>query len=71
METILEEFWIFSKEGVPYVNFYKENSGINRFNFKRIEIDTITLEKIDSFIKSKGTDLMKSKSKWKIQCEKY
>jgi hypothetical protein len=61
MENILDEFWIFSKDGTPYVNFYKENSEINRFNFKKIDIDKKILEKIDSLIKTKGAKLLKSK----------
>ncbi|MHA2036400.1 MAG: hypothetical protein ACW98X_08190 [Promethearchaeota archaeon] len=32
MTNILEEFWIISKDGIPYINLFKEN-GINS-NFK-------------------------------------
>ncbi|MFW9878403.1 MAG: hypothetical protein ACFFG0_35420, partial [Candidatus Thorarchaeota archaeon] len=52
---------IFSKDGTPYVKFYKENSEINQFNFRKDDIDIKILERIISLIKTKGEELTKSK----------
>ncbi|MFW9822022.1 MAG: hypothetical protein ACFFE4_03760 [Candidatus Thorarchaeota archaeon] len=57
MSVILEEFWIFSKDGTPYVNFYHESSEKDKFNFKAIKSDTEILGKIKSVLKSHGQDI--------------
>lgn len=51
MSDILEEFWIFSKEGEPIVNFYKSNSLDSSFNYRFPELDQSTLSKIKEMIR--------------------
>ncbi|MHA2122752.1 MAG: hypothetical protein ACW990_16260 [Promethearchaeota archaeon] len=61
MNTILEEFWIFSKDGTPFVKFYKENSGIDQFNFEKINTDLKVFEVANSIVNSNGKKSSKSK----------
>lgn len=54
MDTILEEFWIFSKDGIPFVKFYKKNVGINRFDYEKINSDLNVFEIANSLLNSNG-----------------
>ena len=51
MSDILEEFWIFSKDGEPIVNFYKDPSIGNSFNFRFPELDQSTLGEIKEMVR--------------------
>ena len=62
MSDILEEFWIFSKEGDPLVNFYKEPNLVGSFNYRDVILDHDTLNNIKDYI---ITNLQKSSQKSK------
>ncbi|MHA1884259.1 MAG: hypothetical protein ACW96S_04345 [Promethearchaeota archaeon] len=61
METKLEEFWIYSNDGTPFIKFYKENSGINQFDFEKINSDLKVFEIANSLLKSNGKKSSKNK----------
>jgi hypothetical protein len=50
MSDIIEEFWIFSKEGDPIVNFYKDPSLGSSFNYRFPKLDQSTLAEIKEMI---------------------
>ncbi|MFX0010195.1 MAG: hypothetical protein ACFE9R_07770 [Candidatus Hermodarchaeota archaeon] len=62
MSEILEEFWIFSKEGEPLVNFYKDPNLIGSYNYRDVMLDHDTLDNIKTYIL---TNLQKSSQKSK------
>jgi hypothetical protein len=39
MSTLIEEFWIISKEKIPYIHFYKDMSMENSFHYKIVNLD--------------------------------
>lgn len=59
MTTLLEEFWIFSKDGIPYVNFFRENINNAQFNTRSFNRDTEIAEKVESVLKAEEQELSK------------
>ncbi|MFW9783688.1 MAG: hypothetical protein ACFFFB_15495 [Candidatus Heimdallarchaeota archaeon] len=64
MSAIIEEFWIFSKDGTPYVNFFHENNEKDDFSFRAINSDGEILEKIKSILKSNGKEIFDLKNEF-------
>jgi len=60
MSVIVEEFWIFSKEGSPYVNFY-ENNGATQYNFRSGNSDIELFKKVTTVLNSQKQELSKIK----------
>ena len=52
MSEILEEFWIFSKEGEPLVNFYRDLNANGAFNYRDVTFDQPKLDEIKDLIVS-------------------
>ncbi len=52
MTTILEEFWVFSKDHTPYVYFYKENKEEDKFYYKSINPELDILQKVNPIMES-------------------
>ena len=52
MSEILEEFWIFSKEGEAIVNFYRDPNANRSFNYRDTSFDQTKLEEIKELIVS-------------------
>ena len=50
MSDIIDEFWIFSKEGEPIVNFYKDPSLEGSFSYRFPELNKSTLEALKQMI---------------------
>ena len=50
MSEILEEFWIFSKEGEAIVNFYRDPNAKGSFNYRDPTFDQTKLEEIKELI---------------------
>ncbi|MBY9004283.1 MAG: hypothetical protein KGD73_09955 [Candidatus Lokiarchaeota archaeon] len=61
MSDILEEFWIFSKEGEPIVNFFKDPLKGNSFNFRFPELDQSTLVEIKEMIRLNVSNINQKK----------
>lgn len=52
MSEILEEFWIFSKEGEVIVNFYRDPNANRSFNYRDASFDQAKLNEIKILIAS-------------------
>ncbi len=52
MSEILEEFWIFSKEGEAIVNFYRDPNANRSFNYRSTSFDQAKLNEIKILIVS-------------------
>ena len=52
MSEILEEFWIFSKEGEAIVNFYRDPNANRSFNYRSTSFDQDKLNEIKILIVS-------------------
>ena len=50
MSEILEEFWIFSKEGEALVNFYRDPKANGSFNYRDASFDQAKLNEIKDLI---------------------
>jgi len=50
MSEILEEFWIFSKEGEALVNFYRDPNANGDFNYRNVSFDQAKLDEIKDLI---------------------
>jgi len=50
MSEILEEFWIFSKEGEAVVNFYRDPNANGSFNYRVASFDQAKLNEIKDLI---------------------
>ena len=50
MSEILEEFWIFSKEGEAIVNFYRDSNANRSFNYRDASFDQAKLNEIKDLI---------------------
>ncbi|MFW9896516.1 MAG: hypothetical protein ACFFD7_11985 [Candidatus Thorarchaeota archaeon] len=61
MSPIIEEFWIFSKDGNPYVNFYHKNSGKNQFKLRAINSDIKILDEVEPLLKASKKILSNAK----------
>ncbi|MFX1454332.1 MAG: hypothetical protein ACFFDB_03065 [Promethearchaeota archaeon] len=61
MSSIIEEFWIYSKDGIPYVNFYHKNSGENQFKLRTINSDIKILDEVESLLKASKKILSNTK----------
>lgn len=62
MSSIIEEFWIYSKDGTPYVNFYHKNSDENQFKLRTINSDIKILDEVKHLLKaSKKNNLSNTK----------
>ncbi|MHA1931808.1 MAG: hypothetical protein ACW96X_04660 [Promethearchaeota archaeon] len=59
MTTFLEEFWIFSKDGIPYVNFFKENLSNSHFNHRHFNGEAEIAKKVGSMLISEEQSLAK------------
>ena len=59
MFTILEEFWIFSKDGVPYVNFFREDINNTQFEPRPFNRDSEIALKVESVLKLEEQELSK------------
>ena len=59
MTTFLEEFWIFSKDGIPYVNFFKENLSNSHFNHRHFNGEAEITQKVGSTLVSEEQSLAK------------
>ncbi len=59
MFTILEEFWIFSKDGVPYVNFFREDITSTQFEAKSFNQDAEIAQKVRSVLELEEQELSK------------
>ena len=64
MNAIAEEFWIFSKEGTSYVNFYDEDNGATQYDFKSVNSDTDIFKKVKSVLNSQKQEISKIKIKF-------
>ena len=63
MSEILEEFWIFSKEGEAIVNFYKDPNANGSFNYKNVEFDLAKLKEFKDLILSNMQNPSQNKKK--------
>ena len=63
MSGILEEFWIFSKEGEALVNFYKDPNANGYFNYKNVEFDQAKLKEFKNIILSNMQNPSQNKKK--------
>ncbi|HEC38886.1 hypothetical protein LCGC14_1602440 [marine sediment metagenome] len=61
MTTILDEFWVFSKDYTPYVYFYKENKEKDIFKYKPINPELEILQKVNSIMESIEQESKKKK----------
>lgn len=61
MAEILEEFWIFSREGDAIVDFYKDANSKGAFNYREVLFDHDRLDKIKNFIKSNNRNSSQKK----------
>ena len=52
MTEILEEFWIFSKEGEAIVNFYRDPNARGSFSYRDVSFDDEKLNEIKDLIVS-------------------
>ena len=59
MSEILEEFWIFSKEGEGLVNFYRDPNSTDSFSYRDISLDQQKLQAIQNLILSNLQDAEK------------
>lgn len=50
MSEILKEFWIFTKEGEPLVNFYRDPNANGSFNYRDVTFDHQKLDEIKDLI---------------------
>ncbi|MFX0048497.1 MAG: hypothetical protein ACFE8G_10075 [Candidatus Hermodarchaeota archaeon] len=50
MSEILEEFWIFSKDGEPLVNFYRDSNIKGFYNYRNVSFDQEKLKEIKDLI---------------------
>ena len=56
MSDILEEFWIFSKEGEALVNFYRDPDASGSYNYRNTSFDQAKLNEIRGLIVSNFQD---------------
>ncbi|MHA1985477.1 MAG: hypothetical protein ACW98D_02460 [Promethearchaeota archaeon] len=59
MTTLLEEFWIISKDGIPYVNFFKEDISNSHFNPRTFNKDAEITQKVESVLVLEEKNLSK------------
>lgn len=59
MSTILEEFWIFSKDGIPYVNFFRDISSSYQFDHRLFNRDDKIAQKVESVLVSEEQEFSK------------
>ncbi len=59
MTTILEEFWIISKDGIPYVNFFRDIISNTQFDSRPFKRDSEIAQKVESVLGSEDQDFSK------------
>ncbi|MFX1448792.1 MAG: hypothetical protein ACFFCG_11770 [Promethearchaeota archaeon] len=68
MSEILEEFWIFSKDGEPLVNFYRDSNIKGFYNYRYVSFDQEKLKEIkDLIILNLQNSSMKKKNIMKFE----
>ena len=63
MSEILEEFWIFSKEGEALVNFYRDPNAKGSFNYRDVTLDQYYINEIKELINTNTLNSSQNKKK--------
>ena len=61
MSEILDEFWIFSKEGEALVNFYRDPNANGSFNYRTVSFNQAKLNEIKDLMVSNLRNSSKNK----------
>jgi len=67
MSEILDEFWIFSKQGEALVNFYRDYNAKGSFNYRNVSFDDEKFTEIHNLILSNLQDFSKKKNIMKFE----